>query len=529
MTFTPLVSPAVTPLDTQFQFPEFAVPGEYFSPLTSPALEAQNAANHQPIYGPLPRSDTSDTTSPIDMNIDCGAPTSASGSSSVRKSKKRNTSTAKTPNRTVRQSPSMKPQSKKKTVSATIIPPKEISDIMQNAQKSTKPLSLSPSSATLGLPYNQDSSDAGSISPEPSSDILMPPPATPRSSSSSRSPYLPAKQSGLQSLTGEPATPASLMKICKPNGQCCSIPQQHPCSDKQSGEAHRMDQVMEDIALPEPAKPSMKPILTPLDTSNANLGRTATSATVRKVTRIGPLSSPPTATTSLFPSPHIPGATSPSSCLSHKRADSRLGGRENKKRNTSVQVSPALRPKMSPHIKPLLPEGGKEPSSVVAQTGRLTRVVAIVTAETSALLLASKSNYQNILEGTHLPGVSYPEALSTNLTSKRTSHKIAEQGRRNRINTALHEIASLLPSATPPSNGTNGVSGNEGGSAEGSSGAPSSIMAGNAAQQSNSKASTVELAIEYIKNLQAELRSVQGKLDAAEKELGRRHEKTHEA
>src|SRR5436305_12213546 len=68
-----------------------------------------------------------------------------------------------------------------------------------------------------------------------------------------------------------------------------------------------------------------------------------------------------------------------------------------------------------------------------------------MSADTSALLLASKSNYQNILEGTHLPGVMYPEALSTNLTSKRTSHKIAEQGRRNRINSALQEIAKLLP------------------------------------------------------------------------------------
>jgi hypothetical protein len=84
--------------------------------------------------------------------------------------------------------------------------------------------------------------------------------------------------------------------------------------------------------------------------------------------------------------------------------------------------SPALLPRISPSIKPLLP-GGKGAE------------------DTASLLLASKSNYQNILEGTHLPGVSYPTELSTNLTSKRTSHKIAEQGRRNRINSALQEIA----------------------------------------------------------------------------------------
>ena len=133
-----------------------------------------------------------------------------------------------------------------------------------------------------------------------------------------------------------------------------------------------------------------------------------------------------------------------------------------------------------------------------------------VNAETSALLLATKSNYQNILEGNHLPGVTYPEALSTNLTSKRTSHKIAEQGRRNRINTALQEIASLLPPPTPSSGG---------GSSSQPTGVANIIMTGTAAQQSNSKASTVELAIEYIKSLQAELRDVQGKLTDAERKL----------
>lgn len=139
-------------------------------------------------------------------------------------------------------------------------------------------------------------------------------------------------------------------------------------------------------------------------------------------------------------------------------------------------------------------------------------ITAIVNAETSALLLASKSNYQNILEGTYLPGVSYPEALSTNLTSKRTSHKIAEQGRRNRINTALQEIASLLP--PPPLNGDSSPPKER---QEGAVG--SMMMTGTAAQQSNSKASTVELAIEYIKNLQGELKDVKGRLVEAEKKL----------
>ena len=44
------------------------------------------------------------------------------------------------------------------------------------------------------------------------------------------------------------------------------------------------------------------------------------------------------------------------------------------------------------------------------------------------------------------------------------------------------------------------------------------MMSGTPAQQSNSKASTVELAIEYIKSLQKELSETKEKLEAAERE-----------
>jgi vacuolar-type H+-ATPase subunit I/STV1 len=101
--------------------------------------------------------------------------------------------------------------------------------------------------------------------------------------------------------------------------------------------------------------------------------------------------------------------------------------------------------------------------------------------------LASKSNYQNILDGTTVPGVVYPTSLSTNLTSKRTSHKIAEQGRRNRINMALQEMQALLPSPQP--------------GAIPDAKSPES----NALNSNNSKAAKVESAIEYIKQLKQEV------------------------
>ena len=55
----------------------------------------------------------------------------------------------------------------------------------------------------------------------------------------------------------------------------------------------------------------------------------------------------------------------------------------------------------------------------------------------------------------------------------------------------------------------------------GSNGTPASnMMVGTAAQQSNSKASTVELAIEYIKNLQRDLKGAQEELAALKGERG---------
>lgn len=114
-----------------------------------------------------------------------------------------------------------------------------------------------------------------------------------------------------------------------------------------------------------------------------------------------------------------------------------------------------------------------------------------------ALLLASKSNYQNLLEGNHLPGVSYPDSLSTGLTSKRTSHKVAEQGRRNRINEALKEMQALIPSSkeakgTPEDNG-------EADSPE--VGADGKETKESIAKSNSSKAATVESANKYIRQL----------------------------
>jgi hypothetical protein len=139
-----------------------------------------------------------------------------------------------------------------------------------------------------------------------------------------------------------------------------------------------------------------------------------------------------------------------------------------------------------------------------------------MTPETSAVYLASKSNYQHILEGTVLPGLSYPESLVENLSSKRTNHKLAEQGRRNRINNALKEIEALLPASLATQEQPKDKERKEG---DGNTSASSKTSTKPAANQPISKASTVEMAIVYIKQLQRELADTKEKLKHAEELL----------
>lgn len=100
----------------------------------------------------------------------------------------------------------------------------------------------------------------------------------------------------------------------------------------------------------------------------------------------------------------------------------------------------------------------------------------------------------------------YPEGLSTGLTSKRTSHKVAEQGRRNRINDALKEMQTLLP----PKNKINGASGSDG-SPEAGNGPNGKADDKETAEikSNNSKAATVESACLYVRQLQKENAHVQ--------------------
>ncbi|KAF2867102.1 hypothetical protein BDV95DRAFT_631253 [Massariosphaeria phaeospora] len=455
-TFTPLVSPAVTPHEALFRMPDYnTIPAAYFSPLTSPALNAQN---HQQAkaHSQYTTSGSSNGTSPVDVDMEMlgeAAAPQQEPNRTLRSNRRSNQRLANAGGR-VRQSPIVKPGRRKATVSS-LIPAKGVSELVEEARASR------PTSSGLGVPRSRESSDADSISPEPL--LEMGPPPIP--GSVTHSPAMLAQMKNGSGKGTAPATPASLMRIHS-SPLFDGAPEMPP---------------LDDLTLPEPS-------LTRADAEDEDTPRLA----ARKTPKLNPLSTPSAgAALSGKPSPMLSAISSPTSPAfamgAGKRGDAKLF-RNSKKRNSvsSSLVSPALRPKISPSIKPLLPEG------------------AVTTSDTHALLLATKSNYQNIIDGTTVPGVVYPTSLSTNLTSKRTSHKIAEQGRRNRINTALLEMQALLPSPN--------ISAKEPKEAK-------SPDSGSGAQSNNSKAAKVESAIDYIKELQQQCSDKDRLIDQKDQEV----------
>ena len=269
--------------------------------------------------------------------------------------------------------------------------------------------------------------------------------------------------------------------------------------------------LLNDTAAEEEATPTLAPRKTP------KLGPNSTPGSIRPL--------------SIGPSPQLGAMASPTESAKRPVSKGASAARGSKRNSlSSSHASPALRPKISPSIKPLIRgngSSGKLSPYHQPPNFRTDSYPDSLSADASALLLASKSNYQNILEGTHFPGVSYPDNLAENLSSKRTSHKIAEQGRRNRINVALKEIEGLLPPSMmspKPGSKEGSASGGDGGGGSGGGTTKSEkekekAERASAAAQNSSKASTVEMAIDYIKSLQRELSETKGRLEVAEKRL----------
>ncbi|CAG8724944.1 6442_t:CDS:2 [Dentiscutata erythropus] len=95
-----------------------------------------------------------------------------------------------------------------------------------------------------------------------------------------------------------------------------------------------------------------------------------------------------------------------------------------------------LKPTISPSLKPKLPG---------------------VIVEEVAEKLASQSNYKNILEGTSKSlGISYSSDVHSSLESRRTTHKAAEQKRRDSLKQSFDELKKVVPLHSITSNNIKG-------------------------------------------------------------------------
>jgi hypothetical protein len=339
MTFTPLVSPAVTPIDPNLRFPDSTVPGEYFSPLTSPAIEAQNVQTR-----PRTRLHTS---API-----CGSD-ALQGAQSVetaavpipprvasRRDNRKQSISGRNSGRIVRQSPVVKPQGRRKQASSNIVPT-GLAELTGHSQiAGGHATEISPISR---CPYtNSDGSAQSSISPEPLSEALMPPPSLPRSAG--KSPNLVAKSQS-PVTANEPATPATLMRLANQE----SSPQTR---NQESGRIFvPSNEFMEDIMLPESAATTGLPALT-IDTSMSIVDDQSTPTLSAKTPKLSAHSTPRTST--------LQAQLKSPTDVAHKRIESRSGhSSKGRQSGTPSHVSPAIRPKISPSIQPLVPHSSK--------------------------------------------------------------------------------------------------------------------------------------------------------------------------
>lgn len=335
--YTPLVSPAMTPLENQFRLPEYTIPGEYFTPLTSPALEAQNADSSGYQFHARQVSDVGFVPTTAESNPMAIAPGSPS---TLRKPNTRRrgstVSTRMSTARKVKQSPNILAQRKRSTLAT-------------NSEEFYNSLTQELNSNATKLP-NQDirslqassneASGQDSVSPEPLSEPLMPPPALPP-------PRISPAITPHSASPGGAATPALLMRIQR--SQHAQDPSGQFRGQAQLAEPDFPDEIMEDICLPEAAAPQQqrpKPsrIETAIRTPSISSGGT-------------PLLAPSPAAydhnIALAPSPRTGAMASPSGPVP-RRSESKAASNRKRGSLSSTHASPQLRPKISPSIQPLM-------------------------------------------------------------------------------------------------------------------------------------------------------------------------------
>jgi len=295
--FTPLVSPAQTPLDNAWVMPEYILTDDFFSPLTSPAIEAQQ---HY----------TNTTSSPIDLN-------SEQGGTSKKPRRKLNPASRVASARSVRSSPATKAMTRRRQGSLSA------SNKEPSSNDSHRPRLLLPGAASSAPGSSEDS-----VSPEPSAELLMRPPPIPLSKT-------PVTLRPQPQSSNAPATPATLMRI--PGKQAEMI--------SPDGLAAEPSGWMEDIVLPAAAADLPSRILPELNIEVRHDDDQDTPTISAKTPKLSAASTP----------------RSGARISQEELPKPSRGGRGSKKRQSISQatISPAIRPRISPNISPLVPSTGK--------------------------------------------------------------------------------------------------------------------------------------------------------------------------
>lgn len=521
---TPLISPHLPGNAHNFHVhPGYTMPGAYLSPLSSPAIVPQLSAGQYLGWTPTTTADSSLAGSPIDLTIEPDNTTAVLSDERPHKAR-RTTASTKTSASVTRTRKQNTTNQRRRGSLTTLIP---IARATTGAQHS--PI---PGTTQSQVPHAQGQPSSKFNSPLSRPETLMGPP--PRPGSVINTPTGPV----LDHVPGQPpATPASLMRLRQQQqSDGTDLSPSLGQNSMSSPVTRALGASMEDLRLPEAASiPNDNSHNTPRIIMSEPINVTNTPSTVAMCRTPG--------FQAILPSPAV--------SINGSKTENK-GGRGSKKRgNTnSSLVSPAILPKISPSLHPKPSNSGEyshHPCIYKAPKAH-TMIAKTLSTDTQVLLLASKSNYQNIIEGTTLPGVNYPAELSTNLTLKRTSHKLAEQGRRNRMNVGLQELQTLLPTSpafpaqarredgtlsdadaptsTSPEEGHPGPGGaakaattDTGEACASSTAAKANSSAATAANQANSKAATVELAIDYIKHLTSTLADQEGENERLRAEL----------
>lgn len=299
-------------MDGSFSMADYGLADDFFSPLTSPAIEAQVAF-----------SSTGTTASPVDLGAD---PATISQAATAGTKRRKGNGVTRTPARSVKQSPALKPQPRRRHPSLSSLRLDKPGTLPPPGSPGASQHLSAPNSAVI-----RPSDD--SISPEALPEAAMGPPPVPQPG------FTPQN-----TASNNPVTPATLM----------SMPTNPSVSAKplvQHGSTQAADGPMEEIMLPDAAAPTGPPVLSSIDTSKMGEDSDSTPTLSAKSAKLSAASTPRGG---------LARGMSQETFAKPGKGDVRGAGRASKKRQStsSATVSPAIRPKISPSINPLAPAPG---------------------------------------------------------------------------------------------------------------------------------------------------------------------------